>query len=305
MKYVTYEREGRQSMGVWYEQKIFDIASAARSFGNRHLQTDMIRFLEDFEMNHRLVSDMFSQSEPYNRPELFFPDGQATILSPLPRPRSLRIFSGYEQPYNKLQNYFQITSEFKPYFYFGNHQSIRPPISQIRIPADTSDLDFEVQIATVITKEGRDLSEHMAGEIIGGFMLYTSLIDRTRQKKEIHSGYGLSKSVDFGSIAGPYFVSKNEFENFHRDGTIDTNITILINNNTHTETRTASMTFPFTKLVSVASQNCTLYPGDLICSGSVEKGSIMAADKESWLAAGDTLSVDSNDLGNQKITIQE
>lgn len=305
MKYITYRREQRKSIGVWDNGKIFDISGASRSFGNRVMPDSMIAYIQDFEMNHRLVEDMFNQSDPGSRPELFFPDGQAEILAPLNEPSSTRYFSAYGQHRNAIADYFAREPLNSKSFVFGNHQLVRGSNAKIQLPEGVSDLDFEVQIGAVICRQGSDLNLDIYQDYIAGFLIHTQLIARDIQSAELSSGYGLAKCIDLPSVSGPYLANKKTFPSFRRKDVIEDEITILLNGEELSYTGTGEMDIHFGEILTEASRNSILYPGDIITTGALPGGSLLGADKDHFLAAGDTIRITSVELGEQKIQILE
>ena len=261
MKYITYRREQRKSIGVWDNGKIFDISSASRSFGNRVMPDTMIAYIQDFEMNHRLVEDMFRQSDPGSRPELYFPDGQAKIEAPLNAPKSTRNFSVYEQHRNAVAQHFARDAVSSQSFIFGNHQLIREADAEIPIPDGTSQLDFEVQIGAVVCRKGSNLNIDTYQDYIAGFLIHTQLIARDIQSEEFASGLGLAKCIDLPAVSGPYLVNKETFPAFRRNDVIEDEVTILLNGDELTFAKTNVMDIHFGEILAEASRNSTIYPG--------------------------------------------
>lgn len=305
MKYISYQREGRHSIGVWEQGKIFDIPSAARSFGNRVMPQQMLGFLSDFEMNHRLVSDMFSQSDPGRRPELFFPDGQATIEAPVTHPQSLRIFTAYDKHRQQIEQKFNLGNINKHSFYFGNHQLFRKGEVDIKMPEHTDALDFEVQLAVVVARQGSNLNLDTYYDYIAGFILMTQIIARNMQANEMSHGFGLGKSVDNPIITGAYLVNKEAFQSFRRRDVIEEDITILLNGDEIAYVQTADMDLNFGEMLVEASRQSKLFPGDILATGGLPGGSLLTSGNQQYLAAGDALRVTSNELGSQKINFLE
>ena len=305
MKYITYLREQRKSIGVWDNGKIFDISGASRSFGNRVMPDSMIAYIQDFEMNHRLVEDMFNQSDPATRPELFFPDGQAELIAPLNEPKSIRNFSAYAQHRNVMTDHFALDTLSSKSFIFGNHQLVSGANAEIHLPEGISQLDFEVQIGAVICRQGSDLNIDTYQDYIAGFLIHTQLIARDLQSEELSSGHGMAKCIDLTSVSGPYLANKEIFPTFRRKDVIEDEITILLNGDELSFANTGDMDIHFGEILAEASRNSIIYPGDIITTGALPGGSLLGAGKDHFLAAGDTIRVTSNELGEQKIRILE
>ncbi|MBS1272319.1 MAG: hypothetical protein MAGBODY4_01460 [Candidatus Marinimicrobia bacterium] len=309
MKYISYQREGLHSIGIWHDDRIFDIPGAARSFGNTKMPNDMLDFLQDFEYNHRLVTEMFEQSSPTTRPELFFPDGQAEILAPVPFPRSLRDFYAFEnhvktaranRGLDMIDEWYDI-----PVFYFSNHQAVYGPNTEIPYPQSSEALDFELEIAAIIGRKGRDISAEDAEEYIAGYAIMNDWSARDVQREEMQVGLGPAKGKDFATSLGPYLVTQEELSTAEDGENYNITMTATVNGEQYSSGNWNTLYHSFARMIERASADCTLYPGDVIGSGTVGTGCILelGADEYGWLQPGDTVSLAIERLGTLTNTI--
>ncbi|HKJ66728.1 MAG TPA: fumarylacetoacetate hydrolase family protein, partial [bacterium] len=284
MKYISYERDGLQSIGIISQGRICDIPGAYRSFGRTGMSNTMADFLRHFDDNHRIVTDMLSDVDPNRRPELFFPEGQVNLLPPVPEPRSLRIYFGsktYLQTAAKFygQDILPDTLE-RPVFYFGNHQSILPPGSDLRLPRNTTQLDYELHLAMVVGRKGRNIRTEDARRYLAGFSTMNNWISRNIDHPIGKHMLYPPKSHDFGTSLGPCLVSIDELDSNRMQDKYDLRMTATINSELYTEGNSSGYSYSFSELLSDASRNCTLYPGDIISAGCIESGSILGLGRD-------------------------
>jgi len=309
MKYISYQREGLFSIGVWHDSRIFDIPGAARSFGNTKMPNSMLEFLQDFEYNHRLVSEMFEQSSPTKRPELFFPDGQAEILAPLPLPRSLRDFYAFEDHAKADRSHRGLDMPDAwyeiPVFYFSNRQAIFGPNTEVPFPTNTESLDFELEIAAIIGRKGQDIAAEDAEEHIAGYTIMNNWSARDIQEQEMQVGLGPAKSKDFATSLGPYLVTVDELSSARERDNYTLSMTATVNGEQYSSGNWNVLHHSFGRMVERASTDCPLFPGDVIGSGTMGNGCIwdLGAGEYAWLQPGDKVSLAIERLGTLTNTI--
>ncbi len=131
------------------------------------------------------------------------------------------------------------------------------PDDGVRLSFQNRRTDHEVELAIVIGKNCRNITEEEAMKYVAG---YTIGLDMTIQGNEDRS---LRKALDSHSVLGPWLVTKNEIENpDHLD------ISLALNGNTRQSSNTSNMIYSTSKLISYAASYYTLYPGDVIMCGT-------------------------------------
>ena len=166
-----------------------------------------------------------------------------------------------------------------PVFYFTNHHSIQGPGPVMCMPDHFHKLDFELEVAIVISKLGRNIPAEEADEYIAGLMIMNDLSARTLQAEEMLLNLGPAKGKDFATAIGPWLVTPDELEEFEvpaKEGHIGKNwnlkMTCNINGVQVSEGSLSDMDWTFAELIERASYGATLYPGDVIGSGTVGTG---------------------------------
>lgn len=302
MKYISYQRDGLQSIGIWQNERICDIPGMARSFGEKGMPNTMLAFLEDFERFHQMVSDMFSGVNSSARPELFFPAGQAQILSPVPSPRSLRIFFGSREYLDFLHKKYtpgahEPPSLEPPIGYFGNHQSILRPGINVVVPVSTSQLDYELHLAAIIGRKGTNIPVEDAARHIAGLTILNNWVARDREKEAFRYSLFPMKTYDFATTLGPYLVSSDELRPALQGNRYHLRMTATVNSELYGEGNTSEYSFSFAELVAHASLNSMLSPGDIISAGCLKNGCILGSEHDTWLQPGDEIVLEVEKLG--------
>lgn len=208
-----------------------------------------------------------------------------TLRAPVPRPPSVRDFFAFEQHVataraNRGQTVPAEWYEF-PAFYFTNPAAIYGPDDEIRYPEGTQALDYELEIAAVIGRDGR----------IAGFTVMNDWSARDIQRKEMRIGLGPAKAKDFATSMGPVLVTTGEF------GGTKGMMTARVNGEERSRGNLADLHYSWPEILAQAARNTRLYPGDVIGSGTVGTGCILEHDDNRWLVPGDVVELEIEGIG--------
>lgn len=226
-------------------------------------------------------------------------------LPPVPDPRSFRDFYAFEQHVktcrtkrgqDMIPEWYEI-----PVFYFSNAGSLKGHQEPVKRPASTQTLDFELEIGCVIGKQVQDVSGDAAEDAIFGYLVLNDLSARDLQRQEMKCMLGPAKGKDFATAIGPWVVTKDELAD-KRVGPGRYDLTMLARKNGKELSRGnfKDVTHDFTKMIERASRDVTLFPGDLIGSGTVGTGCILELGPETtggWLEPGDTVELEIDRVG--------
>jgi 2-keto-4-pentenoate hydratase/2-oxohepta-3-ene-1,7-dioic acid hydratase in catechol pathway len=221
------------------------------------------------------------------------PFSQIRLKAPLPNPPSLKDFFAFEaharagaerrkEPFP--QEWYDI-----PAYYKGNHREIYGPEDEIPWPSYTRRLDFECEIACVIGKKGRDIAIENAHPYIFGYMIFNDFSARDIQKREMILRMGPAKSKDFANSFGPYLVTADEVDAAHFS------MQVQVNGELWSQGHFKDQHWGFPLLISHISQEETVYPGDILGSGTFHKG--CGLDLDRWIRPGDVLELEVPKLG--------
>lgn len=245
---------------------------------------------------------------------------EVKLLAPIPRPNSLRDAYAFRQHVetSRRNRGLEMIKEFDdfPVFYFSNHNAIFGPSDDIQcMPSHFEKLDYELEIAILIGKKGINVKAENAKEYIAGFMIMNDMSSRGLQMKEMKLNLGPAKGKDFASVLGPYLVTPDELSgniiNEDDNGcNYDLQMTCSLNGKLLSKGNLKDMAWSFEKIIERVSYGATIYPGDIIGSGTVGTGCLLEINgtnklkssdfTEVWLKENDVVEMEIEKLG--KIT---
>ncbi len=216
------------------------------------------------------------------------------LLAPL-RPRSLRDFLTFKGHLDNVMPRLgrDIAPEWfdVPAYYKGMPDTVIGPEVEIPWPAYADRLDHELEIAAVIGRSGKDIGAEEALAYVFGWTIWNDVSARDTQVRELPVGMGPAKAKDWdgSNVLGPCIVTADEL-----DGT-NTRMSVRVNGETWGEDSSAHMHHTFADLIAYASQGQTLYPGEVLGSGTAAGGSGMELDR--WLKGGDVVELEIDGIG--------
>ncbi|MFF4258749.1 fumarylacetoacetate hydrolase family protein [Streptomyces sp. NPDC001663] len=198
-----------------------------------------------------------------------------------------------------------------PTFYFGNPYAVIGPYDEVPVPPGSSVLDFELEVAAVIGKEGRDLTPEQARDHIVGYTIFNDWSARDLQSREMRVGLGPCKGKDTATTLGPFLVTADELEPYRdADGFLRLALTAEINGEVVGKDLLSNMSWTFEELTAYASRGAVVRPGDVLGSGTCGNGGCLA---ELWgirgtqdpppLGPGDTVTLTVEGLGTVSNTV--
>jgi fumarylacetoacetate (FAA) hydrolase len=194
-----------------------------------------------------------------------------------------------------------------PIFYFTNPNNIFGPEDEIPYPAYTDELDYELEIAAVIGKPGRDIRPEDAPAHIFGYTIFNDWSARDIQREEMKVSLGPAKGKDFASSLGPCIVTTDELaeKSGDRPGVFDLEMRARVNGVERSHGNMKDLYWSFGDILARASQSVTLMPGDVIGSGTVGTGCLLELTngKGPWLKAGDEVELEIDCIGRLRNAI--
>jgi 2-keto-4-pentenoate hydratase/2-oxohepta-3-ene-1,7-dioic acid hydratase in catechol pathway len=198
-----------------------------------------------------------------------------------------------------------------PTFYFANPYAVYGPHDDIPVPPGSSVLDFELEVAAVIGKEGRDLTPEHARDHIVGYTVFNDWSARDLQSAEMKVGLGPCKGKDTATTLGPYLVTADELERYRdADGFLRLALTAEVNGQVVGKDLLSNMSWTFEEMVAYASRGTVVRPGDVLGSGTCGNGGCLA---ELWgvrgeqdpapLKPGDTVTLTAEGIGSVSNTV--
>ncbi|HEY4334804.1 MAG TPA: fumarylacetoacetate hydrolase family protein [Puia sp.] len=252
------------------------------------------------------------------------PVEEKELLAPLPLPGSCRDGYAFRQHVAAARRNRKVPMipEFDQYpvFYFTNHHSIQGPGEVRCMPDHFEKLDFELEVAIVISRFGRNIPAEEADDYIAGLMIMNDLSARTLQMEEMLLNLGPAKGKDFSTATGPWLVTLDELQEFetackegHTGKSWNLRMQCRVNGVQVSDGNLADMDWTFAELIERASYGVDLYPGDVIGSGTVGTGCFLELNgtgklndpnyTEQWLKEGDVVELEVDGLGILSNTI--
>lgn len=178
----------------------------------------------------------------------------------------------------------------KPIVFAKYPNTIAGPGDAVRIPAITQKPDYEAELAVVIGRRAKNVSESEALDCVFGYMNANDVSSRDLQFSE-GGQWTRSKSIDTFSPIGPYIVTTDEVPDPQK-----LSVRCVLNGETMQDGNTSDMIFSVAHIVSFLSTGMTLEPGDIIMTGT-PAGVGSARDPQVWLRDGDEVTIEVEGLG--------
>jgi 2,4-diketo-3-deoxy-L-fuconate hydrolase len=184
----------------------------------------------------------------------------------------------------------------EPILFNKSSGCIQGPNDPIIKPKTAHKMDYEVEVAVVIGKEGKNIAKDKAQDYVFGYCIVNDISERAWQKER---GGQWIKGKSIAGPCGPYLVTKDEIKNIN-----NINLSLDLNGERKQTGNTERMIFNFDFLISHISQFMTLYPGTIITTGT-PAGTAMEMSDPRFLQNGDKLSLKVDFLGEQNQLIKE
>ena len=220
-----------------------------------------------------------------------------SLTAPLPKPRRNIFCVG--------KNYFEHAREFAgsgfdssaksggdipafPIYFSKVPESVIGPDAAVEMPAASSAIDYEAELTVVIGKGGKGISKADALKHVWGYTIINDVTARDWQGR--HSQWLLGKSFDTFCPMGPWLVSADELDGTH------TRVRCYVNDELRQDAATTDLIFDIPTLIETLSAGITIYPGDLIATGT-PVGVGIGFKPPKYLKSGDMLRVEIDGIG--------
>ncbi|MDJ0614323.1 MAG: fumarylacetoacetate hydrolase family protein [Rhizobiaceae bacterium] len=181
-----------------------------------------------------------------------------------------------------------------PMLFMKANSAINGPNDTVSLPRKSKTTDWEVELAAVIGRKTKYVSEADALKYVAGYCIVNDVSERTFQK-DMSGQFTKGKSCDtFGPI-GPWLVTKDEVKDPQ-----NLRLTMDLNGKRMQDGTTSEMIFTVAQIISHLSQMFTLHPGDVISTGTPAGVGMGMKPKPKFLKAGDTMELSIEGLGMQR-----
>jgi 2-keto-4-pentenoate hydratase/2-oxohepta-3-ene-1,7-dioic acid hydratase in catechol pathway len=164
-------------------------------------------------------------------------------------------------------------------------------------PKFTTKLDYEVEFALVIGREGRDIPAEQAYDYIYGYTIGNDVSAREVQRN--HGQWFKGKAMDTSCPLGPWIVPKRSYPNPQ-----NARLMTRVNGETRQDSNTADMLYNIPRIIEILSASLTLQVGDVVITGT-PSGVAMGMDPPVWLKDGDVVECEVEGIGILRNTVRQ
>ncbi|WP_415630140.1 fumarylacetoacetate hydrolase family protein, partial [Nocardioides dubius] len=223
-----------------------------------------------------------------------------------PRPPSFRDFMSFEEHLLNSAKAMGVPVPERwyesPVFYFSNPASFQGPEQSVQRPPGVLALDFELEVAVVVGRTGRDLTPEQAVDHIAGYLVLGDWSARDLQRGEIPLTMGPFKSKDFATSVSGFLVTPDEVDP-DRTTRPDLAMTASVNGELVSSGSLGTVHWSFAEMLAEASRNTAIHPGDVVGSGTVSTGCLLELgilhdpDRHGYLVPGDRVHLAVDGIG--------
>lgn len=308
MKFVTYEnREGIQRPGVLFdgEKKIADLIAGNRSMKGVDISdlSSIQALIEGGDKALKAAGEVLDYVSSKKPEGTWVNLEDVKLLAPIPRPIQMRDCLCFQE---HLQNVMKVgelltgqkadtsaldTMRNIPIYYKCNRFGVGGTGQDIEWPDYATMMDYEMEFAAVIGKKGKNIPREEARDYIFGYTIFNDMSARDYQLLEMKGGIGPAKGKDFdnGTILGPCIVTADEID---QDNVA---MTVRINGEQVSQGNSSTMYHKFEDCITYISRCETVYPGEIIASGTVGMGCGM--ERGSMLKENDVIELEVEGIG--------
>jgi 2-keto-4-pentenoate hydratase/2-oxohepta-3-ene-1,7-dioic acid hydratase in catechol pathway len=305
MKLITFEIDGgsrRIGAVVGDNDRVVDLTAAAEESANAAVFADMLSLIDGGEPALAQANDFVKAAAATLQLS------EVSLLSPIPVPRRLRDFLSFEKHVRQSRanrHLFGIHTEprdpaliqvpkvwyDRPIYYKSNCFSVVGPEAEVHWPSYSVTVDYELEVALIVGRKGKNISVENASQFVFGYCIFNDFSARDVQYTEMPGSLGPSKGKDFdtGNVLGPWIATSDEVD--------PQNLTMIarVNGEEWSRGNSSTMHHSFAKLLAYASLEETVYPGEVLGSGTVGGG--CGNELGRFMKHGDVIELEVSGLG--------
>jgi len=283
MRYVTYEGSGRTSYGVVVGDRVVDLPAALRAAGRSEVPGDLAGFIAAGPALWQAAEGAVRGAAPSA------PLSEVRLLAPIPRPAKNVFCLGLNYADHAAEGGRELPKY--PLFFTKPPTAVIGPGAPIPVdPQVSTQIDWEVELAVVIGRGGKNIPESRALDHVFGYTILNDVSARDLQAR--HGGqFFKGKALDGSCPIGPWIVSADELGD---PQTVD--VITRVNGVEKQRSNTSKMIFRVPAIIASLSEGLTLEPGDIIATGTPE-GVGYARQPPEYLKPGDIVELEIGRIG--------
>jgi 2-keto-4-pentenoate hydratase/2-oxohepta-3-ene-1,7-dioic acid hydratase in catechol pathway len=301
MKLLTYKtQDTAPRLGFIHNNQVIDMEDFGE-ISNFPLPNDMLELIDmGFEIIAE-ISELISETPENFFEEIAYEMNEVTILAPIEKPRKNIIGIGlnYTEHVAESARGLDTTGKLptKPINFSKPPTTVTATNTEIiKNTKLTSQLDWECELAVVVSKKGKYVAKEDAMDYVFG---YTVINDISARDCRREGQWIVSKGQDTFAPMGPYLVTKDEIENPH-----NLNLSLKVNGVEKQNSNTKFMLFNINDLIEDLSIVFTLEAGDIIATGT-PSGVGAGRNPQEWMYDGDVVEATVEGIGTIVNTVKE
>lgn len=323
MRFISFQTQSGVRPGVLIDDdNVLDFRQAAEVTGGP-VYRSVLSLIEAGDMGLDTVAELLR--DPAEAAVCSLADIQ--YLSPLPLPQQIRDFANYEQhclaamdasmrlrsakeddpeaAYQKMKSsgayrlpdvWFDI-----PLYYKGNRFAINGHEGIVEWPPFAENLDYELELACVIGKRGKDIAASDAQDHIFGYTIFNDFSARDIQARwegQFRMGPAKGKDFDTSNSFGPWIVTRDEISNPY-----DLQMSVRVNGEERGRGNSGGSQHNFEACIAQVSRSETLHPGEILGLGTIATG--CGFESLTWLEPDDVIELEIEGIGILRNTVKK
>jgi len=295
MRLGSILREGQRRLGLVCDEKVLILNEVARRTPSRYGALAAARDVDPLwtAATRRLIYEIHETVHIQGMPPDWLDccEAAASVVwqPPVAAPEKI-ICIGLNYRDHAAESKMELPKE--PIFFNKFNSALAPASGPVVLPLNSKQVDYEAELAVVLGKEAKRVSEYEARECIGG---YTVMNDVSARDWQFRTGQWVhGKTFDTFAPCGPYLVTPEDVPDPHNLG-----IRLTLNGQVMQESNTRHLVFGVPVLISFLSQIFTLKPGDIISTGT-PPGVGFARRPPVFLQDGDVIEVLVEQVGTMR-----
>jgi 2-keto-4-pentenoate hydratase/2-oxohepta-3-ene-1,7-dioic acid hydratase in catechol pathway len=301
MKLLTYKTQDTEPrLAFLHNNQVIDMEDFGE-ISNFPLPNDMLDLIDmGFEIIAE-ITEMIAETPESFFEEIAYEFHEVTFLAPIEKPRKNIVGIGlnYTEHVAESARTLDTTGKLpsKPIIFSKPPTTVTATNTEIiKNTKLTSQLDWECELAVVISKKGKYVAKEDAMDYVFG---YTVINDISARDCRREGQWIVSKGQDTFAPMGPILVTRDEIENPH-----NLNLSLKVNGVEKQNSNTKFMLFNINDLIEDLSIVFTLEPGDIIATGT-PSGVGAGRDPQEWLHNGDVVEATVEGIGTIVNTVKE
>jgi 2-keto-4-pentenoate hydratase/2-oxohepta-3-ene-1,7-dioic acid hydratase in catechol pathway len=289
MRLVTYDDGTRTQVGAVRDDALVPLGALA---------SDMLTLIEGGPDLLTHAREHVAQAPATD----LLPLANVRLLAPIPRPRKNIVCLGMNYAAHAIEGARargkpEVLPQH-PVFFTKSVAAVNHPDGMIPYdPALSTEIDWEVELAFIIGRAGKNIAPEVAYDYVFGYTILNDVSARDLQKQ--HYQFYRGKSLDGCAPFGPWIVTSDELPDPHALG-----LRLRVNGTTRQDSHTSDMIFKIPELIAVLSRGATLEPGDIIATGT-PSGVGLGMQPPQYLKPGDVVEAEIDGIGVLRNTVGE